>query len=706
MGVPWEDPRQCREEINRRRRHPWENLVAPVTVTAQSEEPLRLVLAIWTYDSALPPRIEVRGEMTDEAGGFISWQTSLAPPGPLVNQSVHDPVLGRGWRTRLAVSLPAGLAPGYYDLSLEVQAGSIAENGATRLVVAPATVYQPPFLAQGRRLWGLNLPLYALKSEHNWGIGDFTDLEEMVVWAKDLGAAFVGVNPLHARPPAEQADPSPYSPGSRLFLNFLYLDLEQVPELAACPAAQDLLALQEFHNLRARLQAEDLVDYPRVHLLKRHVLEQLYQTFLDLHGLPKAPRTSRGQEFARYLAAGGPNLRSWGQYGAMADFWGHSDWRHWPAPFQDANGPACAHFTRDHTSEVHFYPYLQWLAETQLGRVVDRARQQGLPFTLYQDLALGANAGGWETWAFPRLFAAGAAMGAPPDAFNPRGQNWGLPPMIPERLRESGYQLFVDTLRANLPPGGMLRLDHVMALFRLFWVPPGLEAAQGAYVHYPARDLLAILALESRRRRTLIIGEDLGTVSPWVRRELGRMGVLSYRVFYFERGPQASFKAPQDYPRQALAAVTTHDLPTLAGYWQGEDISLRTCLGLYPNPEQAAADAAGRAEDRQQLVEALQHRGLLPPAQTAAPLSPESCPEELRFGVLEYLAQSRAALLEVRLEEIFGVLPQQNLPGTRDEHPNWRRKLPLTLKEMQQAPEPARLAARLNLHRGSPGKEE
>jgi 4-alpha-glucanotransferase len=255
--------------------------------------------------------------------------------------------------------------------------------------------------------------------------------------------------------------------------------------------------------------------------------------------------------------------------------------------------------------------------------------------------------------------------------------------------------LFIDTLRANLPPGGMLRIDHVMGLFRLLWIPRGVAAAQGAYVTYPARELLAILVLESVRRRALIIGEDLGTVPPHIRRDLGKSGVFSYRVFYFERDGNRHFLAPEAYPARAMATVTTHDLPTLTGFWQGYDLALKRTLNLYPEDNLAEADAAARELDRRILLEDLENRGLLPDGAASMPEPGDPCPLELREGILDYLAQSQAALMEVRLEEVFGVAEQQNLPGTRQEHPNWRVKLPLTLEQMEQSSEPTRLAVRL-----------
>lgn len=698
MGVPWEERARLDRELGQRRLKPFDRLLEPVQVIAGAARAPRVVIYPWTSTPKLPARLEVQGELVSESGDRVFWEATLkAPSGPQHRAG------GDGFRTRLELPLPRTLALGYYALHLKVKVGSKEETGKTRLLVAPAKVYLPEELAGGNRLWGLSLPLYALRSEGNWGLGDFGDLLEVIDWAATLGAAFVGVNPLHAPAPQADADPSPYSPTSRLFLNFLYLNLERVPELSACPEAQDLLASRQFQSFQAKLQAARLVAYPEVYRLKHRVLKWLYQTFKAEHGPPDAPRTTRGYEFARFLLGQGESLAKFGQYCALAEFLKQSDWRQWPHAYHHPESQAVAVFSRERPQEILVHQYGQWLAATQLHEVGRQALKRGLPFTLYQDLALGAAPGGFDTWAHQELFAQDAALGAPPDAFNPKGQNWGLPPLIPERLRESGYQWFIDTLRANAPEGGMLRLDHVMGLFRLFWVPKGAEARQGAYVRYPARELLAILTLESVRRRTLIIGEDLGTVAPNIRRRLDRTGVFSYRVFYFERDGQNRFRPPQDYPRQAVAAVTTHDLPTLTGFWLGKDVELKRRLKLYPEPHLSAADAAARQQDRLALVEALGSQGLLPTAVGTHSYSRESCPQELRFGVLQYLAQSEAALLEVRLEEIFGLADQQNLPGTRKEHPNWRLKLPLTINQLRQAPQPAPLAARLYRYRGRGG---
>jgi 4-alpha-glucanotransferase len=691
MGVNWEDPEGLDREIARRRLGSWGAMLAPVEVVKPAPALAGATVRLWCPGPEPPAAVDVMAEMVGDTGARYRWERRLKVAGRLQSRAVPG-----GFRVALRLPLPADLELGYHDLSLKVRSGGREESGRSRLIAAPLQVYAPAWLAEGRRAWGFNVPLYALRSRANWGVGDFADLMEVVRWAGSLGAAFVGVNPLHAAGGRATADPSPYSPTSRIFRNVLYLSLEAAPEMAACQKARELVAGPEFQAAKASLAAASLVPYEEVRRLKHRVLRLLYETFCAAHGAPEAPQSARGQEFARFIEAGGASLERFGRFSALADHLQQGDWRRWPEPYQHPESLAVAEFAREHGHEVRFSQYGQWLAAAQLGQVCQEAQQQGLPFTLYEDLALGASPGGFDTWAHQELFARGPAIGAPPDAFNPQGQNWGLPPLIPERLRASGYQLFIDTLRANLPAGGMLRMDHVMGLFRLLWIPHGMPASRGAYVNYPARELLAILALESVRRQALIIGEDLGTVPPRIRRVLGKAGVFSYRVFYFERDGNGHFLAPEAYPARAMATVTTHDLPTLAGFWQGQDLALKRTLNLYPDAGLAEADAATRESDRRLLLEDLVHRGLLPEGAAANPGAGGSCPVELREGVLEYVAQSKAALMEVRLEEVFGVVEQQNLPGTRQEHPNWRVKLPLTLDQMEQSPEPARLADRLN----------
>jgi|UniRef100_A0A7V6DQK7 4-alpha-glucanotransferase len=688
MGVPCSTPAQIRDSLERGLGLLTDRLLPPVTV-ATPDTGRRLLLHLKWPRSEIPAGMAMTGEFTGEQGEKRPWQPLSSH---LVLQAAQP--TADGHILRLSLPLPPDLPLGYYDLKFSVTIAAREKSGDTYLAVSPGQAYIPPDLEQGGRLWGLNLPLYALRSRHNWGIGDFTDLRAVTDWAQELGAAFVGVNPLHAPQPGPHADPSPYAPSSRLFLNYLYVSLENVPDVQDSPAAQALLASPDFQAELARLRHAPLVKYPDVRRLKDKFLHLLFEAFIERHGLPEAPRTSRGRDFARFAAEGGAALKNFSLFQALVEHQGKKDWRRWPQNLKRPDTPAVAAFARKHQREITFYQYVQWLAAAQRQAVWDEAYRAGLPFTLYQDMALGAHPGGFETWGHPGFFATGATIGAPPDAFNLKGQNWGLPPLIPRSLEESGYRLFIDTMRANLPPGGIVRLDHVMGLFRLYWIPAGLDPRQGAYVRYPAHDLLGLLTLESQRRRTLVIGEDLGTVAPGIRRDLAQHRIFSYRVFYFERKSKKdnSFARPKDYPRQAMACVTTHDLPTLAGYWEGRDLELRQKLNLYPSAQLAQQDVASRAEDRRLLVEALVRQGLLPPNYSPPT---DTCPEEIRRGVLAYLGQSRAALVETRLEEFLGLSAQQNLPGTITQHPNWRQKISAALEDLRHDPLVIRLAATL-----------
>ncbi|MBI3067610.1 MAG: 4-alpha-glucanotransferase, partial [Betaproteobacteria bacterium] len=330
-----------------------------------------------------------------------------------------------------------------------------------------------------------------------------------------------------------------------------------------------------------------------------------------------------------------------------------------------------------HRDEVEFHEYLQWQAELQLAAAGRRSWELGLGVGIYQDLALGADAGGAETWGNRALYADSVSIGAPPDDFSLKGQDWGLPPFIPERLVESGYEPFIAALRANMRYAGALRIDHVMGLARLFWVPSGRDPGRGAYVSYPLGDLLGILALESERNRCLVIGEDLGTVPEVIWRALPELGALSYRVLYFEKEPDGNFKAPAAYPVDALVAVSTHDLPTLRGYWLGRDLEVREQLGLFPSVAMRDKLAAARARDRTRLLVALQRHGLLPEGVGPDPAVLPDLPSELLRALHVFLARAPAKVMVVQLEDALGQAEQANLPGSMGRHPNWRHRLAL-----------------------------
>ncbi|MDB5730819.1 MAG: Malto-oligosyltrehalose synthase, partial [Variovorax sp.] len=579
-------------------------------------------------------------------------------------------------RLEVDVALPAG----YHRLRVE------GLPGDTLVVSAPAHCHRPDALQAGGRVWGPAVQLYALRSQHNWGIGDFSDLAQFVEQAAQQGAGIVGLNPLHALFTHNPAHASPYSPSSRLQLNVLYIDVEAVEDFRDCEPARQRVRSPEFQARLAAVREAALVDYQAVAALKLEVLEMLYAHFRMRHLSDEGahPRDARGREFIEFVAERGEPLRRHALFEALqASFhaadgavWG---WPVWPEAYRDPEGPAVAQFAREHAARIQYHQYLQWQASRQLARAGDRCRTLGLAVGLYLDLAVSVDRAGSDAWSGQDDFAPGVGIGAPPDEFNPNGQGWGLPPLRPDRLRASQYRLFIETLRACMRGAGALRSDHVMGLMRLFWIPPGHDARNGAYAHYALDEMLAIVALESRRNRCMVIGEDLGTVADEMRAALARFEVLSYRLLYFERDAADAFKPREAYPRDALVAVSTHDLATLAGWWSGHDLRLRLRLGLFPDRRVFEKQLLDRAQERVRLLLAVQDAGLLTSdavveACGAAALSP-SVVEAIHV----FLAGAPSQVMMVQLEDVLGVVEQANMPGTTDAHPNWRRKLPLDL---------------------------
>lgn len=550
----------------------------------------------------------------------------------------------------------------------------------------PATAercFQPASLADGGRLWGLSVQLYGLRSRRNWGIGDFTDLAWLVEMVASVGGAFVGLNPLHALFPDDPSRISPYSPSHRAFLNVLYIDVEAVPEFAACETIRCRVTSAEFQSRIAALRDRPLVDYPAVARHKLAVLRDLF----DFQRGRDAPCL---EDFARWRADQGAALERFSLFEALqAHFrardpgcWG---WPAWPAEYHDPDSSAVAAFAQEHAREVDWHAWLQWLADSQLAAVARRARECGMAIGLYRDLAVGAHPGGAEVWQWQDVFAignGGAHTGAPPDELNLLGQDWGLPPLIPHRLRQAAYAPFIEVLRANMRHAGALRIDHVMGLMRLFWVPADTPATEGAYVHYPFDTLLGLVARASSDNACMVIGEDLGTVPDGFRERLFQTGVLSYQPLIFARYPDGNFRLPADMPRQALVAASTHDLPTLAGFWEGIDLDTRTRLMLFPNSDTRERLITERGWDRGRLLWALERENLLPAGVSKDPAALPVLTPELIAAIHAYLAKSPAMLLAIQPEDIFACRDQINVPGTlEDQHPNWQRKLPVALED-------------------------
>lgn len=553
------------------------------------------------------------------------------------------------------LGIAASLPPGYHRL--ELRAGAAAAG--VLVVAAPPACYRPPRLDDDARVWGWSVQLYGLRSPRNWGVGDFGDLLALIDVAALRGASAVGLNPLHARFAHDPGRVSPYAPSSRLWLDALAIDVEAVDDFAESDAVRARVGSDDFRARVAALRAASLVDFDGVSAAKHEVLRELYAHFRDRH---LAHVTARAQQFRAFQAQAGAALRRHASFEAL----------------HEAGGAAPPAIER-----IEYHEYLQWQADLQLGRAAERCEARGMAVGLYLDLAVSVDRAGSDAWSFADCYAASASVGAPPDDFNLSGQDWGLPPLIPEALRERGHEPFVLALRANMRHAGALRIDHVMGLMRLYWVPRGAAAREGAYVRYPLDELLAIVALESHRNCCLVVGEDLGTVPDAVREALARSRVLSYRLLYFERDASGGFAPPAAWPREALVSIRTHDLPTLAGWWNGHDLQLRDRLGLYPDADTRGQHERARERDRIGLLAALASAGRLPADADVELLSRGPLAPMLVDAIHAWLASTPSRLMMVQPEDWIGTVEQCNVPGTVDEHPNWRRKLALSIDELR-----------------------
>jgi 4-alpha-glucanotransferase len=531
--------------------------------------------------------------------------------------------------------------------------------------------FVPGWLADGRA-WGITCQLYGLKSTRNWGIGDFADLARLAELAAASGADFVGMNPLHAQFLADPSRFSPYSPSSRLFLNPLYISIDAL-EAHTRPDRGQLESLRN----------TDLVEYGPVSLLKLAALERLHGKFVR-----QDDDTAKGS-FQDFCTARGEPLDWFALYEALSEHLvsqGHpAGWHHWPEHYRRRDSAEVKRFANAHRDRTEFHKWLQWVAQSQLRQAHNRARAAGMRIGLYLDLAVGVATDGADTWADAGAVLAGARLGCPPDMFNEAGQDWGLAPLSPIGLLTRDFapwRLLLDELMRS---AGAVRIDHAMGLTRLFLIPDDAEAKKGAYLSYPLAGMLRVLADVSQARRTVVIGEDLGTVPAGFRDIMHEAEIQGYRVLYFEREQNGWFRAPEYYSHRALACLSTHDLPTLRGWWAGTDIRARKRLGWYP-PEKAADLRKARAEERVLLLAAMQHAGVLPAACEPLLLGAAPCPEELPAEICVaahiILAKARSRLVAVQLEDLAAVKEQANLPGTVDEYPNWRRKQPLDLDEL------------------------
>jgi 4-alpha-glucanotransferase len=525
---------------------------------------------------------------------------------------------------------------GYHELQRQHSGTS------TRLIVTPGSCYRKDDL----KSWGWAVQLYAARSARSWGIGDFGDLRTLSDWSASRGSQMVLVNPLHAPSPVISQQPSPYFPASRVYRNPLFLNIHDIPGSTDISDEVAVLA-----GRGTALNKDRRIDRDEVFRLKYAALELLWARWLDRRG-----SNGEAAEFVAYQQAEGTQLQDFATYCTYVEQ-RPSSWFDWPQELQRPNNQAVQIFRKENNQRVEFHMWVQWQIDRQL------ASSTGA-LDLMTDLAIGVDRGGADAWMWQDSFALDMSVGAPPDAFNTKGQDWGLPPFDPWKLQNQAYEPFIRTVRAAFRHAGALRIDHVMGLFRLYWIPVGGTPADGCYVYTPFKDLLGIVALESARARSYVVGEDLGTIEPYVREELNEAKILSYKLSQFEPGPSSEFSV------NALAAFTTHDLPTVPGIWTGSDLEAQRSIGVSPNEDGMRAlriDLALKAgfESISQLAE------------PSLPTDPTV--DELVHGIYVELATAPCALLTATLDDALGVEERPNMPGTIDEWPNWRIALPVDL---------------------------
>ena len=671
MGVEAWNSLQLSERMREVRSEGWREMLDPVMVVRVDRLPRTVPVRLPVAVDQLR-RITLKWTLRKERGGELTGRS--------VGQRVK--ILGKvllyGLRhCEVALPFPRKLPIGYHSLVVEVSGSGINRRAEMAVVVVPERCFLHPAVADSRRIWGPTTQLYGLRSVKNWGIGDFRDLKEMIRWVgNDLGADLLGVNPLHALPPGQV---SPYSPSSRLFHHSLYLDIEGIPEFRDTPSVQKKFRTPDFQSKLASLRRHPMVQYEAVTRVKGQMLEALFCLFQRHH---LARKTARARAFHRFVRKEGEALQRFALFRTLEEKLSRSGkgagnsskgWRSWPVEYQHPESPAAKQAAIHHQDRLQFFQYVEWHCQQQLQAVQSAAKRSGMAIGLYKDMAVGIDPGGADSWAFQDQLVAAASVGTPPELFSPNGQRWNLSPFHPSRIRKDGYRLFANCYRQAMQACGLIRIDHAMGLFRLFWIPEGHVPAEGTYVRYPSEDLLGILALESQRQQVMVIGEDLGTVTPSIRTQLMAGGLLSYRLLLFEQTARGQFAKPSRFPQDAAASVTTHDLPTLRGFWIGRDIELKIELGLYPDQKWLSRDRVARARDKQALLDALAKERLLP---EGCPRKAEGIPQltdKLCRAVYAYVARTPSRIVLISLEDLLGDIETPNVPGEHA-YPSWRIK--------------------------------
>jgi 4-alpha-glucanotransferase len=663
------DEKSLTESINHLENYQWQNMLPSTHIVMLEEEHHFIKISIpENTDKNL--HWKVITELSEEISGCIT-----------INELTFVDCLElKNYRyCQYSFPLPQ-LKAGYHELS-------ITYNNKTEtcpLIYAPKACYSPKD-AGAEKVWGFTAQLYSLKSNHNWGIGDFSDLRYLIKKSANQGAATIGINPLHPLYQNNPAHRSPYSPSSRCFLNPLYISITDIPQFSQCQKVQDLVNSIDFKEKLLLAKNAEHVNYPAVAELKYEALALLFEYFCNI---ATPPNSAELESFIQFKQTHGDDLLQFATFEALYEYFRSLDehaygWTHWPEAYQKQNSAEIIAFREAHKQRIEYFCFVQWLAHCQLSAVKEAAQAQNMEIGLYLDLAVGCDGSGLDVWSNQVLYVAGASIGAPPDAMNALGQNWGLTPMNPVALKEQGYQPLVKALRSNMQYSGALRIDHILGLMRQYWVAPNMAADEGVYISFPFDEILRIIALESQRNKCIVIGEDLGNVPNGFSEIMHSAGLLSFKVMFFERWESGLFKRPELFPEQSVVTIATHDTATLTGWWKGRDLQWRETLNLYPSEEAGEHDRHARAGERAMLIDALNDMQVID-LKNAPLQSPATMNTELSIAVQKYLAAAKSHIQLIPLEDAIECEEQVNIPGTIDQHPNWLQKLPVSIEDFFQ----------------------
>lgn len=636
-------PERARAAAQRVRDDHWRRIVQPCVVLRAGQE--------GRVDVHVPAGAPVSLRIVGEDGNdHLPWQVdNWNPDRPIDGRMIGEATFG----------IPGNLPLGYHELIVTIGThdadGSAADGGihttaTSTIIVTPNRVGLPRRMGASR-VWGYAAQLYSVRSHHSWGLGDLTDLADLCTWSASQGAGYLLTNPLHAAEVAGRMEPSPYLPSSRLFVNPIYIRPELIAEYHDL-GQYDASLIESLRTTTLDDDPQALLDRDRTWQAKSQALELIHRVDMS---------ASRRMAFTAFRVARGRRLEDFATWCLLSELHG-SDWHDWPAELHDPHGAAVARVRREHADRIDFHMWLQWIADQQLSTAQSSGTDAGMPVGLICDLAVGVNGSGADAWMLNGLFAREMNVGAPPDPFNQAGQDWGQPPMRPDVLEQMAYAPLREMVSGALRHAGGVRIDHIMGLFRLWWVPRGLGPRHGAYVRYNHEAMVGVVALEAYRAGALVIGEDLGTVEPWVRDHLASRGILGTSIMWFETGPDGRPKQPQQWREHAMSSVTSHDLPPTSSYLRGDHVELRDRLGLLTESVDEARENARR--ERETWLASLRQQGVLE--------ADEDDPEQVTLAMHTLLTRTPSKVINATLTDAVGDPRTQNLPGTEDEYPNWR----------------------------------